>query len=280
MESRSLVDPCRWLGQLPPDVTLLRDIPLLPASHNSAAYKAGKGLVHRLIFLWGKCQCHPTIAQLQSGVRLLDVRWATLRNVPRTSLTHTGLLDPDLPTLFSDVTTFIKDHPSEFVVVYLRRDHHHRRTADPSKTARDIAPFLPFISSSPLRYGGIGSVPLSEARGTMLLISDEPLGAIPVFLSPGSRGWGDLWRCSTYREARRALQRLCARPPESEGGRLGGIAVDAAVHCLPPRLTSPWLLRTLTDAPLPRHVGVLMLDFVTREDLLPFLSRNACSSDV
>lgn len=149
--SAAEVDPAAWMGQL---AGALRDVPLrrlrLPGSHNSGAYElSGRHIapgrlpdwlwrcshtsswatapIAGTIRRWGVTQALTVRGQLEAGVRYLDLR--VFNHAGRFHAVH-GMVGPHFDDILADVAAFVRERPTELVVLDLNHFYCFRGVAD------------------------------------------------------------------------------------------------------------------------------------------------------
>lgn len=145
-----------WMGRLDPSTKISRLT--IPGTHNSAArFEPLAGTA--------KCQESTLTAQLEMGVRFLDLRCRHTGD--RFSLYH-GSVDQRLgfDAAIAEITGFLAAHPTECVLVSIKEEH----TA--SGNSRSFAQtFDDYAAKTPAQWWLAGHLPtIAEARGRMVLI--------------------------------------------------------------------------------------------------------------
>jgi len=194
---------------------------------------------------WTLTQGDRVGAQLRAGIRFLDLRLRDRNGQVWTA--HRFYLVP-LTTVVADVVAFVAAHPTEVVVVKLRRDWDNR-PADEVRAgalAAALAPLRPYLVPWADRAVGVGALAAAGKR-VVLLKGDED----PVLTSPLPAGvWTDYYRTRWHNTPWGGT--LCAA--------LG--AADATAWATPGRLNwhQPILspsTQSIIDAALTGAVGAL-----------------------
>lgn len=167
-------DYADWLSKVSDD-TLLRNISL-PGSHDTMA-------LYSVADLAGQCQTLSLKEQLNLGVRFLDIRLKEDRNSLKA--VH-GFIDQK--ATFADidrtVTTFLKDHPKEFIMMSVKEE------ADSSNSDISFEEALLNYLDNDIYLKSQREVPtyLNDVRGKVLILSRYKDSTIGI---PAYEGWQD-----------------------------------------------------------------------------------------
>lgn len=148
-----------WMERIRDDA-LLSEL-ALPGTHDSSTFTS--------ILPFAKTQVLSFSEQLNYGIRFFDIRMRHSKN--KFTLCHGSI---NLGLMFSDfldeVTKFLREHPSEVVLFRLKEDQ------DPGNNTRSMGEtlreYLHTYKSAYLRKT-YTHIPLKEARGKFLIISDN-----------------------------------------------------------------------------------------------------------
>lgn len=256
---RVAVRPQEWMGALDPSLRL--DELTIPGSHDAGAVQGGR---------WVTCQQDDITAQLEAGVRYLDVRVRHHRD--HFDIHHgrwfQGL---GLDDVLASCAAFLKGHPTEGVLVCLTQEHSR---SGPEELARTWA-------RTRRRFDGLlhesRRLPtVAQARGKVVLVTRSA-----GFNGIEQSGWQvhDDWRIDSHRvwHGRKwpgVAQHLAGARAAAGDGRMWSChASSNGVH-LPPRAAARLLVERLERhfGELPRPAGqhgrperngVVLLDFVT-----------------
>lgn len=149
----------------------------IPGSHDSGAF-------HSVGDLSGKCQDLSIIDQLNAGARFFDMRLQQRNN--ELKVVH-GIVDQDLDfaSTLNDFESFLKNHPSEALIVSIKKE---------SNAVNTTAIFDDSLKSALSSYSSYwdlsGSIPetLGKLRGKIFLISRYKDSTIGL---PAYDGWLD-----------------------------------------------------------------------------------------
>lgn len=258
-----------WMGALDPSLRL--DALTIPGSHNSGATRGGR---------WVACQSRPIRAQLDAGVRYLDIRVRHHHGVFR--IHHNQWFQQlTLDEVLDSCQDFLRAHPTESVLLCLTQEYSRSDAAELARTWVGLR----------RRFAGLlresRRVPtLAQARGRVVVVTRSA-----GFAGLDHRTWqvSDDWRIDTDRiwaqrkwpgitdhlrraRAARGDGRMWSCHASSNGVRL--TPADAA------RRLEPLLARHFNELPargdglLPERNGVVLLDFVTNEQAQQLWSRN------
>ena len=163
-----------WLSKVD-DHTLLRDVSL-PGSHDTMAF-------YSIGDLAGQCQTLPLKEQLNLGVRFLDIRLKEDKNDLK--VVH-GFIDQK--ATFKDVdktvTSFLKDHPSEFIIMSIKEE------AEASNSEISFEEALLKHLDNDIYLKDQTSIPsyIGDIRGKVVILSRYQNPSIGI---PAYDGWAD-----------------------------------------------------------------------------------------
>lgn len=261
------------------------ELPCLPATHNSAASKHYTNTwISSLnpIWQWARNQSLDIPTQLNFGVRLLDIRISEYSN--EMYISHTAVSDLTLKKFLGMVRSFLEKHKSEFVVIMIRKDYHGN--------LRNFEKVRNILWESKIDWAkhddDYFKKRVKELAGQAILVCDEE-GDEGIFkdVSPCSlpphwnrsilfnQDYADIWRNSSIASAQGKISKHLSKTRAPTPSRLGGIALDGHFAPMPPSYTSPglnqWFFDNLTAETWPNvtaHIGVVTLDFVTKNNLI------------
>jgi 1-phosphatidylinositol phosphodiesterase len=171
---RSASDRSNWMESLGDDVSL--NSLTIPGTHDS-------GALHSIAEISGKCQSLPIGEQLKIGVRFLDIRLRLVNNELKVVHSFTDQMT-DFEDVLSDMTSFILDHQSEFLLVSIKED------ASPQRSDRAFAEVLEemLLSSDVVNRSNTIPQTVGAARGEIHIISRYKNASIGL---PCYDGWKD-----------------------------------------------------------------------------------------
>ena len=167
-------DRSDWMAKLDDNASL--NSLTIPGTHDS-------GALHSLAEISGKCQSLPIKEQLKIGVRFLDIRLQLVDNKLKVVHSFTDQMT-DFEDVLSDMTAFIRDHQSEFLLVSIKED------ADPQRSNREFADVLESMLLSHSEINRSQSLPqtVGEARSAIHIIARYKNATIGL---PCYNGWTD-----------------------------------------------------------------------------------------
>lgn len=167
-------DRSDWMAELDDDASL--NSITIPGTHDS-------GALHSIAEISGKCQTLSVGEQLKIGVRFLDIRLQLVDNKLKVVHSFADQMT-DFEEVLSDMTSFIRNNKSEFLLVSIKED------ASPTRSDREFAEVLEEML---LSYPEVSrSVTLPEtvgaARGGIHIIARYENASIGL---PCYDGWED-----------------------------------------------------------------------------------------
>ena len=167
-------DRSDWMAALD-DGASLRSL-TIPGTHDS-------GALHSIADVSGKCQTLSIGEQLKIGVRFLDIRLQLVDNEFKVVHSFVDQMT-DFEDVLNDMTEFIRNNESEFLIVSIKED------ASPKRSDQDFAATLEALLLSYSEVRGEGALPetVGAARGGIHIIAryrDASIG-LPCYY-----GWED-----------------------------------------------------------------------------------------
>ena len=270
-------DRSDWMGALE-DSAKLNSV-TIPGTHDS-------GALHSLAEISGKCQSLPIEEQLKIGVRFLDIRLQLVDNELKVVHSFVDQLT-DFEDALEDMTSFIRDHESEFLIVSIKED------ADPKRSDGAFAEVLETMLLSHEEISSARTLPetVGDARGGIHIVARYKDASIGL---PCYDGWkddasfvlGDVYVQDNYRVPD-AAEKITDIRQTYEVAREGTYALVLnytscyLASCFPPiyaglpaheinRDTARAVSEEYTDGSL----GVLVCDFITAELAEAIIGRN------
>jgi hypothetical protein len=263
---------------------LLADLPMIPASHDSAAVRVADsedwlGLV---AWLYAQTQSSNILNQLLMGVRLLDLRlWVTYDAFDMEDsidLSHTFRSNLTLSNTLAQVKQFLKAHPTEFVILMTRIDSEHPLTSQRERKQQ-------FVEETFLGSG----LEIANVTTTLRTVTVGELAGKVIVMAPGGTVFPssskipfidrdtqftvcDIYKFSSIYSAKERMATCfpTVSPSLTESGIMSGYALDGHFDQLWPNLTSPemnnWWIYNFQNNPLWVQrkllpVGIMMIDF-------------------
>lgn len=295
-----------WLGKVPDGVPLF-EIPVIPGTHNSATSRPLNRFGAALPWVWAQCQAATIREQLEMGVRSLDLRLfnetqKTNTRVPGDDvdaqvvvirISHSYRSDQTFAGIVQTVIHFLREHPSEFLIVRFKRDWPHRHKWSALAQQRLLAVLNSVPSPQALAAPADARTCLGEVRGRIIFACpDDGLRIRPNNIAFCNRL--DVWNAKSQKRARELLHAYSVRRRWREDlkttcqtkGLLRSVGANVVVGALPPRAVArsmnKWLCALLLQRPSCQarrkhglagpahhnvececvHFGVLVVDFV------------------
>lgn len=276
----------------------LLELPIIPGSHNSATARQSTNAswIERLCFSWARQQSFSVAEQLSMGVRAIDFRLHPITGFDEIRISHSLDTDYSLERGLQEIKEFLKAHPTEFVILFLRIDYKYRfldvDSDETKRVRRRVAKFLEdselfFANVNPTENGlNISEVKVSNLAGKVLLytpIGDDDRVSLletgsfyPPRVDFDSFRVVDIWRNKFVNSPYGAKYTLRKHMEESiipslPLSHLRGISIDITTLLIPaftsPRLNN-WFLNQLESNPTWKNrfeaspIGVLQVDFV------------------
>jgi hypothetical protein len=293
-QSGQNVQSSKWLSKFT-DQPIHR-IPIIPGSHNSGSYRAR--IDDDVLFSMARQQSLPIKDQLSVGIRFLDLR-LNCNNPRAVRVSHYRDTFYLLSDVFDDVTRFLREEPTEFVIVYLRVDHNFRSTFDGSDKQQwqsDIRDVLLKYSTyyADFEISRLSKLTVKDLASKIVLMAprkdflSDPrpnsLGNPPIVDSETYYKVTDVWKSESESAAKEVLNNFMTTSYEPDLNKFTGLAIDLTIAGTPPVETSPALLNWFTNEfesnkdwrkrKSEGPIGVFLTDFVTSDTLRPFLLHN------
>ena len=152
-----------WLQEF--QETRLLDLPIIPASHNSASAERKSWIGMTLGSPWARQQSLPIKDQLMLGVRGIDFR-LHVREEGEVQISHGFDTTYSFKRGLEEIKDFLAEHGSEFVILFLRIDWDHRLSDLFSAKARKTRTKLTQI----LLKSGIELAKVADTTGDVKMI--------------------------------------------------------------------------------------------------------------
>jgi hypothetical protein len=156
IEKPSPINPETWMGELSEGAKNmpLRDLPIL-GTHDSAAYKfnftsppidneaeyaasvfaSENKMSKEFINSWFLAQKKDVLSQLKDGMRYLDLRVIFSPSESGKTLTQFfgahGFKGPSMIDIFQQIDEFLREHPSEVLIIEAKANYEHRTVMEP-----------------------------------------------------------------------------------------------------------------------------------------------------
>ena len=267
----------------------LVDIPVFPGTHHSGVNNPRKR-TSQPVWGWAKCQDIGIEEQLHLGVRFLDLR---IRIIPKSNevlISHGLTSDTSLAEALEVVGFFLKGHPNETVLLYIRADKWHG--IDPEAAAL-LASVLRASSIELFDQvdDGLDNLRVKHVAGKVLLIAPNETFAIKrdgqdeesciPFINSECLQYCDIWQANSIDEAKTKIEAyMISDPPITGNSTFGGIALDGTFPIRQQSQTSrelnAWFIERLSTCTEWKNrielksFGIVLIDFADY-DILTFL---------
>lgn len=168
-------DRADWMAAL--DDSMPLNALSIPGTHDS-------GALHSIADISGKCQTLPVADQLRIGVRFLDIRLQLVDDELR--IVHSFVdQKTEFADTLTDMVTFLREHPTEFLLVSFKEDAEHRRSEGGFTETLEamLRAYTDVISTATALPATVG-----EARGKLHVIARYDGATLGL---PCHRGWTD-----------------------------------------------------------------------------------------
>ena len=268
-------DRSDWMAALD-DGASLRSL-TIPGTHDS-------GALHSIADVSGKCQTLSIGEQLKIGVRFLDIRLQLVDNEFKVVHSFVDQMT-DFEDVLNDMTEFIRNNESEFLIVSIKED------ASPKRSDQDFAAALEALLLSYSEVRGEGALPetVGAARGGIHIIARYRDAAIGL---PCYAGWeddaafslGDIYVQDNYRDLDSEDKINSINEAFNYALNNSDKLVINFTSCyydsgFPPtyagtagRDINPWLLESLQGGS--GRVGIIVADFITDDLAKAIYGRN------
>lgn len=171
---RGDADRSAWMSSLDDEARL--NSLTLPGTHDS-------GALHSLAEISGKCQSLSIKEQLKIGVRFLDIRLQLVDDKLKVVHSFVDQLT-DFADILADMTAFIRENGSEFLIVSLKED------ASPKRSDRAFADVLEAMLLSYSEVNPAQALPetVGDARGSIHIMARYKNASVGL---PCYDGWED-----------------------------------------------------------------------------------------
>jgi len=138
----------------------------IPGTHDSAASVEDNGLMHGTDLHW-QTQVWTIPQQLRIGVRFFDLR---VNNSDTLPVFHYSVFQgTDIPCVFSNFVSFLRENPSEFIVIRLKQEYTGNGQTDVNFTARVFNATNQYPNYFLLNGNKIPTI--SQARGKVIVMT-------------------------------------------------------------------------------------------------------------
>ena len=172
---RAKEDASDWMANLD-DAQPLSAL-TIPGTHDS-------GALYSIADVAGKCQSLSIAEQLKAGVRFFDIR-LQLRG-EKLAVVH-SFVDQmtDFADVLDDMTNFLRDHPTEFLLVSIKQDADAKH---PTTTFAKAVEQMLSVDSALVRTDRTLPETVADARGKMTILARYADATIGI---PAYDGWQD-----------------------------------------------------------------------------------------
>ncbi len=155
-----------WMAAIKDNVPLARIS--IPGTHDSGTFEL-KNPIKRV---WAKTQDCNFLNQMNNGIRFFDIRVRATNN--NTFMLHHGsiYLYIGLHRFLNDAKTFLKQHPSETIIMSIKKDHTSAKNA--TKNVTDIFRDSYYSPNSIFYKANSDNPTLGETRGKIVIFNRLP----------------------------------------------------------------------------------------------------------
>lgn len=271
------VDRSNWMSALD-DGAALNSI-TIPGTHDS-------GALHSIADVSGKCQSLSIGEQLKIGVRFLDIRLCLVENELKVVHSFADQMT-DFDDVVSDMTSFIRNHPSEFLLVSIKEDDSPKRS---DRAFEDVLEKT-LLSYEEINRSRILPETVGAARGGIHIVARYRNASIGL---PCYDGWedddsfelGDIYVQDNYcvpntKEKIADIRETCSIASEATHALVLNYTSCYLESCFPPiyaGLPAHDINRYIENAINGEYangpLGVLVCDFITSELADAIIERN------
>lgn len=266
---------------------LIGDLPVIPASHDSAAavVSPSESWVGSVGWLYARTQDLSIFNQLMLGVRLVDFRititYDAFDRENSVDLSHTYKSNTTLLDGLVQITRFLELYPTETVLVLLRIDTASPLISQVRAKRTFIESIIKESNISFVNISSLASVRVKDVAGQAVLLTPKNVAlsvnsTVVAFIdSNKTYSVCDMWSYTSVTAARKNFAQCFPEIPLSmqETGNLTGYALDGHFDQLWPNLTSremnDWFVSNFQEnenwATRKKYpLGVFMIDFVNK----------------
>ena len=266
-----------WMAELD-DSARLNSL-TIPGTHDS-------GALHSIAEISGKCQSLPISEQLKIGVRFLDIRLRLVDNGLKVVHSFTDQMT-NFKSVLSDITTFIRNHQSEFLIVSIKED------ASPIRSDKDFALAVEemLLPCEEINHSNDLPQTVGSARGRIHVISRYKNSSIGL---PCYDGWkddesfvlGDIYIQDNYRVANAEekiadIRKTCLVALEKTYALVLNYTSCYLKSCFPPiyaglpaHQINDYIQNAITSEYTAGPLGVFVCDFITTKIANTIIERN------
>ncbi|MEB8676911.1 phosphatidylinositol-specific phospholipase C domain-containing protein [Bacillus cereus] len=166
-----------WMRKIPDSWTLAQLS--IPGTHDSGTFKLSNGLINRI---WAKTQDRNFTEQMLMGVRFFDIRGRVTDD--NTIVLHHGniYLEVTLHQFINTAKKFLKDHPSETIIMSLKEEY----KAMPGAEDTFVDTFEKRYFKDSIFLKKEGNITMGNARGKIVLLRRYAGGKM-------TGGYRDFW---------------------------------------------------------------------------------------
>lgn len=166
---------CGWMSRLD-DSLLIRDIPIIPGSHNSGTAIGRCAVLRYSIYQVARQQKLSITNQLVAGVRFLDIRIRYNTVTSQMEVVHTLDTSYSLESVLGEVGNFLASEREDFVVLMLRGDWPPTTSFSPNDElkAKRVGELVDLLKGSRIHWAdrvGMEST-VGSVRGQAVFVSD------------------------------------------------------------------------------------------------------------
>ena len=263
----------------------LVDIPIIPGTHHSGVNNPRKK-TSQPVWGWAKTQDLGIEEQLHIGVRFFDLRIRVIVKSSEVLISHGLTSDTSLEDALEVIATYLRTHPTEGVILYVRADKWHGIDKESSEVLSSVL----LKSQVNLCQVDNADTLLSNLRmkhlaGKALVIcpSETLTEEIPQVPSSALQ-YCDIWQQNSIDEAKVKIDQYMNKKPSAAGDVFGGVALDGTFPIRQQSQTSRelnnWFIDKLSndnnwkDRIELHQFGIVLIDFADFDILNFFVGIN------
>lgn len=261
------------------------DIPIFPGTHHSGVNNPRKK-TSQPVWGWAKTQDIGIEEQLHIGVRFFDLRIRVIVKTGEVLISHGLTSDTSLQDALEVVGTYLSNHPTEGVLLYIRPDKWHGIDKESSELLSKVLDKAP-VSCCPVenKETHLRDLRMKHLAGKALIVTPEGIlnESIPS-IRPTCLQYCDIWQENSIEDAKAKVEQYMRTRPTASNDAFGGIALDGTFPIRQQSQTSrelnQWCIEKLSnddswkDRIELHQFGIVLIDFADFDILNFFIGIN------